>query len=134
MRNNIATIVKGGAEGHSIVVGGGMGEVFSLDVAEHAAMARSAVQGTQGAVPVIVGVPGGYRLAMERAKNAEKAGADAILLFAPPYWGGEGNGVFRYFRKIAESIGIGILLAVVHGYPGGPQKEKYWPEVLKKTC
>ena len=34
-------------------------------------------------------------------------------------------------RRVAESIGIGILVTVVHGYPGGPEKQKFCPEVLK---
>ena len=134
LRRNVASLVAADTFQHTIVVGGGMGEVFSLDIAEHAAMARSAVQGAGGAVPVVVGVPGGYRLAIERARNAQRAGADAILLFAPPYWGGDGAGVWRYFKSVAESIEIGILIAVVHGYPGGPQKEAFWPDVLKKLA
>ncbi len=37
-------------------------------------------------------------------------------------------------RRVAESIGIGILVAVVHGYPGGPEKQKFWLEVLRKLA
>ena len=47
------------------------------------AMAEAAVKGSAGRLPVVAGAGGGYKLALSMAENAAKAGADAILLFAP---------------------------------------------------
>ena len=116
------------------MVGGGMGEIFSLDLKEHRAMAEAAARGAQGKLPVVVGACGGYRMARIMARNAQQAGADAILLFAPPYWNwipGYDEGTIGYFTEVARSIDIGVVLATVSGHNFPTGKEKYWPKVLR---
>ena len=68
------------------------------------------------------------------ARNAQEAGADAILLFAPPYWNwipGYDEGTIGYFTEVARSIDIGVVLATVSGHNFPTGKEKYWPKVLR---
>ena len=134
LRRNIARHADAGVQDMTIVVGGGMGEIFSLDLEEHKAMAVAAVRGAQGKLPVVVGACGGYKMAKIMARNAEEAGADAILLFAPPYWNwipGYDEGTIRYFTEVARSINIGVLLATVSGHNFPTGKEQYWPKVLR---
>src|SRR5262249_19317216 len=78
-------------------------------------------------MPVVVGAGGGYKLALRMARNAEEAGADAILLFSPPYGPESADGVSEYFKAVAASVGIGIVL-----YPRG--KEGFGPDVLKRLA
>ncbi len=135
LRRNIAHHADAGIHDMTIVVGGGMGEIFSLDLQEHRAMAEAAASGAQGKLPVVVGACGGYRMAGIMARNAQEAGADAILLFAPPYWSwipGYDEGTIRYFTEVAQSIDIGVVLATVSGHNFPTGKEKYWPRVLKR--
>lgn len=113
--------------GMTVVAGGGLGELFTMDAAEQRVMADAAVAGSAGRLPVVVGAGGGYRLAMRMAENAEKAGADAILLFSPPYGAESADGAYAYFRAVAESVRLGVI-----AYPRG--KEEYWPEVLKRLA
>ena len=137
LRRNVARHADARAQDMTIVVGGGMGEIFSLDLEEHRAMAVAAARGAQGKLPVVVGACGGYRMAKIMARNAEEAGADAILLFAPPYWNwipGYDEGTIRYFTEVARSINIGVLLATVSGHNFPTGKEKYWPKVLRKLA
>ena len=95
-------------------------------------MVQAAVEGARGKMPVVAGVAGGYGPALRAARNAEQAGADAILLFTAPYWRGNIEGTFQYFRDVANSIRIGVLVAVVHGYREAVHQEAYWPEVLRR--
>ena len=135
LRRNIAHHADAGLQDTTIVVGGGMGEIFSLDLKEHRAMAEAAAKGARGRLPVVVGACGGYRMTRIMARNAQEAGADAILLFAPPYWNwipGYDEGTIRYFTEVAQSIDIGVVLATVSGHNFPTGKEKYWPKVLKR--
>ncbi len=113
--------------GMTLVAGGGLGELFTMDAVEQRAMADAVVAGSAGRLRVVVGAGGGYRLAMRMAENAEKAGADAILLFSPPYGAESAEGAFSYFRAVAESVRIGVI-----AYPRG--KDEFWPDVLARLA
>jgi len=57
---------------------GGTGEVFSLTPDEVFQVTKAAVAATKGRTPVIAGAGYGTAIAVEMAKNAEKAGADGL--------------------------------------------------------
>jgi 5-dehydro-4-deoxyglucarate dehydratase len=61
-------------------------------------------------VPVIAGVGFNQRLGIEMAQAAEKAGADGILIFPPYYPQADDEGLFEYYRSIAASVKIGVLI------------------------
>jgi len=46
---------------------------------------------------------------IEWARHAERAGADAYIAFFPERWYGD-DAVFTFFRKLAESVSIGIMI------------------------
>ncbi len=125
LRRNVAHHANHPVADTTIVVGGGLGELFTLDLDEQKAMAAAAVAGSAGRLPVVAGAGGGYKMALRMAENAEKAGADAILLFSPPYGSESEEGAYRYFRDVASSVGIGVV-----AYPRG--NDEYWPSVLKR--
>ncbi len=125
VHKNVAFHAKAGTPDMTIVVGGGLGELFTLNAKEQRAMAEAAVAGAQGKMPVVVGAGGGYRLALDMSRNAQQAGADAILLFSPPYGSRDAEGACQYFKAVAESVNIGIIL-----YPRG--KEPHWPDTIRR--
>ncbi|MSU70376.1 MAG: hypothetical protein EXS39_06325 [Opitutaceae bacterium] len=127
LRKNVAYHTKGSTENMTIVAGGGLGELFTLDLDEHKALATATVAGAQGKMPVVIGIGGGYRLALRMARTAEEAGADAVLAFAPPYGSESAEGAYQYFRAIASSVGIGVIV-----FPRFT--EDYWAAVLKRLC
>ena len=127
LRRNIAFHAASAPPNMTIVVGGGLGELFTLDVEEQRDMAQAAVAGAMGKLPTVVGAGGGYGLAMRMARNAEEAHADAILLFSPPYGSEGAEGAYQYFHDVAASVRIGVI-----AYPHG--KEDYWPAVLKRLA
>jgi 5-dehydro-4-deoxyglucarate dehydratase len=125
LRRNITYHSTSATGDMTIVVGGGLGELFTLDAEEQREIAHAAVAGAMGKVPVVVGAGGGYGNALRMARNAEAAGADAILLFSPPYGSESADGAYEYFRAVASEVRIGII-----AYPHGG--EEYWPGVLRR--
>lgn len=123
VRGNVAYHARASTRNMVIVVGGGLGELHRLGPDEQKALAEAAVAGARGRLPVVVGGGGGFGLALEMARNAQNARADALLLFpvCHPYEDAEGQ--YEYFRKVATSVDIPVLL-----YPQG--QFDFWPEVL----
>ena len=127
LRRNVAHHVKEAVSDMTIVVGGGLGELFTLDPDEQKVLAEAAVAGAQGRFPVVVGAGGGYGTALRMARNAEEAGADAVLLFSSPYGSADAEGAYRYFKDVADAVNIAVLL-----YPRG--KEEHWPETIRRLA
>ena len=98
LQENIHYHAAAGAQDMTILVGGGMGEVLSLDVEEHRLVAEAAVAGAEGKMPVVVGVRGGYQLGMRMARNAEQSGADAMFLLGPPFGSETAEGAYQYMK------------------------------------
>jgi len=100
------------AEGATaLVVGGTTGEAPTLSPAEHGALIRIAVAVARGRVPVISG--GGSNCtahAIELSRDAEAAGADALLSIVPYYNKPTQAGLEAHFRAIAGGIGLPVIL------------------------
>ena len=127
MGRNVAHHARQAPENMTIVVSGGLGELFTLGVDEHSRLVQAAVEGAQGRLPVVAGVGGGYRNTLEMAKNAESAGADAILIFASPFACTNAEGAYQLLSKVANSVRIGALL-----YPCG--EGDFWPDVVRRLA
>jgi len=94
----------------AIVSAGGTGEMYSMTPAEYIRVVELTVHAVEGRVPVIAGVGFGQRLGIEMAQAAEKAGADGVLAFPPYYPHADDNGLFEYYRGIAASTKLGMLI------------------------
>ena len=95
----------------ALVVCGTTGEAPTLSHAEHDQIVRIAVDVAHGRVPVIAGAgSNSTSQAIELAKDAETAGADAILSVVPYYNKPIQAGMYAHFRAIADSIGLPIIL------------------------
>ena len=87
------------------------GEAPTLNRAEHDAIVRVAVAASHGRIPVIAGAgSNSTSQAIELAKDAEAAGADAVLSVVPYYNKPTQSGMYAHFRAIAEAIGLPIIL------------------------
>lgn len=94
----------------AVVAAGGTGELYSLTPAEHLEVVRIAVEEAAGRLPVIAGVGYNTALGAQLAKQAEAAGASGILAFPPYYPGAEEDGLFEYYRAIADATPLGLLI------------------------
>jgi 4-hydroxy-tetrahydrodipicolinate synthase len=74
-----------------------------------------AVREARGRAPVVAGVyTDSTAEAVELARDAEAAGADALLVFPPPVFGGGGNRTpdmaLGFVQAVAGAVGIGIVV------------------------
>ena len=89
---------------------GGTGEFFSLAPAEVAQVVAAAVEETAGRVPVIAGCGYGTALAVELAREAERAGADGLLLL-PPYLITPGQaGLAAHVEAVCRATSLGVIV------------------------
>jgi 4-hydroxy-tetrahydrodipicolinate synthase len=95
----------------ALVVCGTTGEAPTLTPAEQRALIRAAVWIARGRVPVIAGAGSNATAhAMELTRDAEAAGADAILSVVPYYNKPTQQGMYAHFSAIAQSTGLPIIL------------------------
>src|SRR3984957_8967329 len=95
----------------ALVVCGTTGEAPTLTRAEHYATVCIAVSVAQGRVPVIAGAgSNSTSQAIELARDAEAAGADAVLSVVPYYNKPMQAGMYAHFMAIADAIGLPIIL------------------------
>src|SRR5690349_23591566 len=108
------------AEGtDAIVAVGTTGESATLDVHEHVEVIRKVVEHAMGRVPVVAGIGANSTTeAIELTKAGKAAGAQACLLVTPYYNKPPQEGLYRHYRKVAETVDIPIILYNVPGRTG----------------
>lgn len=101
---------------HGIVPCGTTGESATLDYEEHYRVIKFTVEVVRKRIPVIAGT--GANSTDETiliTKRAEEDGADAVLLVAPYYNKPTQEGLYRHYKKVAESTGLPLVLYNVPG-------------------
>ena len=95
----------------AIIAVGTSGEAPTLDDDEHIEAIRFAVEKTNHRIPVIAGTGSNNTAhAVMTSKEAEKVGADGLLLVAPYYNKATQNGLKEHFKTIAEAVSIPAIL------------------------
>lgn len=101
---------------HGLVPVGTTGETPTVTPAEHDRVVALCVEMAGGRVPVIAGAGSNSTAeAVERARHAEKAGADAVLVVTPYYNKPSQDGLYAHFKAINDAIGIPIILYNIPG-------------------
>jgi len=93
----------------ALFAAGGTGEFFSLSRGEIVEVIRTAKQAA-GDLPIISGCGYGTRMAVEIARDAEAAGADALLLLPHYLMKVPQEGLFRHVKAVCDSVSIGIIV------------------------
>jgi 5-dehydro-4-deoxyglucarate dehydratase len=88
----------------------GTGELQSLTADEHRRLIATCVEHVAGRVPVVAGVGFGVATAVDLATNAQVAGVDAVLVFPPYLAAADSTLQESYYRRIAESLSIGVIV------------------------
>jgi 4-hydroxy-tetrahydrodipicolinate synthase len=105
------------AEGtHGLVPVGTTGESPTVNHDEHKRVVEWCIDEAAGRVPVIAGAGSNSTAeAIELARHAEKAGADAVLVVTPYYNKPTQEGLFQHFKAINDAIAIPILIYNIPG-------------------
>lgn len=95
----------------AIVICGTTGESSTLTHEEHTQCIKTAVDAAAGRVPVIAGTGSNdTAYGIELSKEAERLGADALLLITPYYNKTTQKGLIAHFSAIANAVDLPIIL------------------------
>jgi 4-hydroxy-tetrahydrodipicolinate synthase len=100
------------AEGTSgLVPVGTTGESPTLSHDEHGQVVEWCIDQAKGRAPVVAGAGSNSTAeAIERARHAEEAGADAVLVVTPYYNKPTQEGLYQHFKAINDAVGIPIII------------------------
>ena len=102
-----------------IITCGTTGESPTLSGDEQAEIIRTVKNEADGKIMVAAGAgTNDTKHAVELAKNAEKAGAAALLSVAPYYNKPSQEGIYQHYRHIAEAVSVPIIIYNVPGRTG----------------
>jgi 4-hydroxy-tetrahydrodipicolinate synthase len=96
---------------HGLVPVGTTGESPTLTHDEHRAVVRMCIEEAGGRVPVIAGAGSNSTIeAVDLARHAERAGADAVLVVTPYYNKPTQEGLYQHFKAVNDAVGIPIII------------------------
>jgi 4-hydroxy-tetrahydrodipicolinate synthase len=121
--------IAGGTD--AIIVCGTTGEASTLTHEEHLDVIRYCVEKVNGRIPVIAGTGSNCtETAVYLSTEAEKYGADALLLVTPYYNKATQKGLYEHFKTVADSVKLPIILYNVPGRTGC----NIQPQTAVKLC
>lgn len=95
----------------ALVICGTTGESATMTLEEHSKVIRFAIECANGRVKIIAGAGSNdTACAADLAKEAEEAGADALLIVTPYYNKATQNGLVAHYKYIAERVSLPIIL------------------------
>lgn len=111
-------LIRNGA--HVVVVCGGVGEFFSLDMDEYRTAIKTAVDAGRGRVPVIAGIGHGTRVATRLAEHAASVGVDGLMIHPQYFVEAPDEGLALHYAALARATGMGMLIYSTKGSPVTP--------------
>jgi 5-dehydro-4-deoxyglucarate dehydratase len=94
----------------ALFMAGGAGEFFSLTPQEFSAVIAAGVETCGGTLPVIASAGYGTRTAIEYAREAERLGADGILLLPPYLTEGSQEGLRAHIAAVCKATKLGVII------------------------
>lgn len=129
LRELLEEQIAGGTD--AIISCGTTGESSTMSHEEHVEVVRFTCEVVNGRIPVIAGAgSNSTREAIHLSQEAEKAGADGLLLVTPYYNKATQNGLITHYTAIAEAVDIPILLYHIPGRTGVTMA----PATIVKLC
>lgn len=109
LRKLVEYQIKGGVE--AIIPAGTTGECPTLEDEDHKELIEIVVDQARNRVKIIAGAGSNSTAhAVKLAKQAEKAGADMLLVVGPYYNKPTQEGYYRHFRAIGDSVDLPFIV------------------------
>ena len=109
LRRFVEWQIQSGVPG--LIILGSTGEFLSVTDDERALLVEATVDQTAGRVPVVVGTAAEWtRTAIRYSREAEAAGADALMIVPPYYCEPDEEEIFLHYRRIGEAVSLPIML------------------------
>lgn len=117
-----------------IVICGTTGEASTLSHEEHLECIQYCCDKVNKRVPVVAGTGSNCTdTAVYLSKEAQKAGADGLLVVTPYYNKATQNGLFEHYKEVAASVDLPIIMYNVPGRTGcnilAPTAAKIFKEI-----
>jgi 4-hydroxy-tetrahydrodipicolinate synthase len=106
---NTEAQIEAGIDG--IVLGGSLGEASTLTNKEKIDLLKYTKQLVAGRIPVVMNIAEqSTKMAVEAAKDAEKNGADGLMLLPPLRYYADDNETLTFFKAVASNTSLPIML------------------------
>lgn len=116
---------------HAIAPLGSTGESAYLSDEEWEAAARASLEAVAGRVPTVVGISELTTLgAIRRARFAERAGADAVMVLPVSYWKLTEAEIIAHYAAIGNAVSVPIMLYNNPATSGIDMQ----PELIARIC
>jgi len=107
----LVDFAKKGNKDVVIMTNGSTTEFYANSIDEQKRVIKAVVDTVGGKIPVIAGVSQpAARRTIEMAKYAEEVGADCAMVAPPYYHHASKEGMYQYYKTVAASIKIGIMI------------------------
>ncbi len=94
-----------------VIILGTTGEFLTISDAEREAFVEATVKHVNGRMDVLVGTMNAYTpKAVEYSRQAEKLGADGLMIIPPYYYTPTDDEIFNYYKAICEKVSLPIML------------------------
>jgi 5-dehydro-4-deoxyglucarate dehydratase len=94
----------------ALFAAGGTGEYFSLHGVEYGQIIKTAVDTCRGKVPILAGCGGPTRAAIAHAQEAERQGAQGLLLLPHYLTEASQDGLIAHVEAVCKSVSIGVVV------------------------
>lgn len=103
----------------AIIICGTTGEASTMSHEEHIETIKACVDMTKKRVPVVAGTGSNCTAtAVYLSKEAQRVGADGLLVVSPYYNKATQNGLKKHFTEIASNVDLPIILYNIQGRTG----------------
>jgi 5-dehydro-4-deoxyglucarate dehydratase len=94
----------------ALFAAGGTGEFFSLEPQEFSEVVKVALDTCRGRTPILAGAGGGTTLAIRYAQEAERLGAQGLLLLPHYLTEASQDGLVNHVEAVCRSVRFGVVV------------------------
>lgn len=94
----------------ALFAAGGTGEFFSLEPGEYSDVIRVALDTCRNRTPILAGAGGATRVAIQYAQEAERLGAQGVLLLPHYLTEASQDGLIAHVQAVCRSVQFGVVV------------------------
>jgi 2-keto-3-deoxy-L-arabinonate dehydratase len=109
-------------------------EGYKLTEAERELVTEVVIETTNRRVPVVISADGaGTEVAVDRAKRAAAAGADALMVLPPYFVKPDSVALFDYYKRVAEAVEVPIMIQAAPQLTGVIMGPELWAKLAEEV-